>query len=125
MRDGDGGWGSTSDIPTIPLEYRDFARVSQLHGDRWHPVVFLSMKQRGLELRYNTPDAEMFAALTAFRPWRYYLVYPKETIEVITDHLNHSHLSGKLSPADALSRRADHNDGAGKLQCLHEDLPER
>ena len=50
---------------------------------------------RDLELRYNTPDAELLAIVEAFRKWRHYLAYILYSIEVLTDYLNHCYLTTK------------------------------
>lgn len=111
--------------------------LTQQHEGRWHPVAFLSRKLKEAELRYDTPDAEMMAIIECFRVWRPYLAYVQQTVEVLTDHLNHQYLAtkaklsarqarwmeelaafdfiikyreGKKNPADGLSRRPDHWD---------------
>ena len=115
------------------------AVLSQLWEGRWHPIAFLSRKLKGAELRYDTPDAELMAIVEAFRAWRPYLAYVRETVVVLTDHLNHRYLAtkaklswrqarwmqelavfdfnieyreGKKNPADGLSRRPDHWDSS-------------
>lgn len=121
-------------VETDTSNYAIGAILSQLQLGRWHPVAFLSRKLQGPEVRYTTPEAEMLAILEAFRTWRHYLAYASISIEVITDHLNHTYLAakaklsakqaaslddlapfnfeiiyrpGRKNPADPLSRRPD------------------
>ena len=130
--------------PTLPIRLQTDASkfavgavLSQLHDTGWHPVAYLSMKLAGAQLQYSTPDAELLAIVVAFRKWRHYLAYTRYTIEVLTDHLNHSYLpskaqlsgrqarslhelapydfviryrAGTRNPADGLSRRPDLQD---------------
>ncbi|RYP44155.1 hypothetical protein DL768_009354 [Monosporascus sp. mg162] len=144
--------------PRLPIRLEtdasDFAIgavLSQLHGDRWHPVAFMSRKLKGAELRYHTPDAELLAITHSFEQWRHYLSYTQHTIQVITDHLNHKYLmskpkptarqvgwleqlanfdfeihyrEGRQNPADGLSRRPDLKDAAAKQQASKQILPQ-
>lgn len=119
------------------------AILSQLHGDRWHPVAFLSRKLAGAELRYDTADAELLAIVEAFRAWRHYLSYTQHQVVVLTDHLNHRYLAtksklngrqarwlnelspydfvieyqeGRKNPADGLSRKPELEDNDKEVQ---------
>ena len=54
--------------PELPLRIETDASafaigaiLAQLHGDRWHPIAYMSKKLQGSELRYNIPDAELIA----------------------------------------------------------------
>jgi transposase InsO family protein len=120
------------------------AILSQLWEGRWHPVAFLSRKLHGAELRYDTPDAELMAIVEAFRVWRPYLAYVQDSVQVLTDHLNHRYLAtkpklswrqarwmeemsvfdfkieyreGKKNPADGLSRRPDLRDSGEVMEA--------
>lgn len=131
-------------IETDASDYAIGAILSQLQGDRWHPVAFLSRKCRGPEIPLQTPDKEMLAITEAFRQWRHYLAYSPQPVRVYTDHLNHTflaaktklshkqiaafdllapfnfeiiHQKGKLNPADPLSRRSDYQIQGEKEQA--------
>ena len=47
----------------------------QLFEGRWYPVAFISYKLRGSELRYSTPEGELFIIIFMFKKWLYYLKY--------------------------------------------------
>ena len=36
----------------------------------YHPVAFCSSKFKGAEIRYSTPDKELYAIVNAFKQWR-------------------------------------------------------
>jgi hypothetical protein len=59
-------------------------------------VAFLSRKLYGAELYYNTPDAKLMAIIKVFCVWRPYLVYIQDSVQVLTDYLNHYYLATKL-----------------------------
>lgn len=128
-------------IETDASDYAIGAVLSQLQGDRWHPVAFLSRKCRGPETTLPTPDKEMLAITEAFKQWRHYLAYSSRPTQVFTDHLNHTYLAtktkvshkqaaafdmlapfnftithtpGRINPADPLSRRVDHRDAGDR-----------
>ena len=103
------------------------------------PVAFHARKFIAAETRYSTGDQELLAIVDAFKHWKHYLQGAKHVVQVYTDHANlrnftttkelngrqlrwsdelshyyfHvQHRSGKLNAnADALSRRADFQDG--------------
>ena len=106
---------------------------------RFHPVAFSSVKFKGAETRYGTPDQEMLAIVEAFKHWRHYLEGSNHPVEVLFDHLNLRsfmnqprfngrqarwcmylspfdfeirHQPGKKNPADAPSRRPDYEHPA-------------
>ncbi len=116
------------------------AVISQLFGTgadaRWHPIAFHSKKMSPEETRYETHDQELLAIVQAFRTWRHYLSYTRDTIAVLTDHnnlrgfmtkvklngrqvrwaqslsefdFNVEYRPGKLNPADGPSRRPDYS----------------
>src|SRR5204862_5426258 len=100
--------------------------------------VFISKKLTDTESRYPIHDKELYFIVFIKRKWRHYLEGAKHTIIVYSDHKNLTYffttkeLSGRLvrwweelftcdikiiytleknnEPADALSRRPDHND---------------
>jgi len=107
---------------------------------KWHPVAFYSKSLSSVEQNYKIHDKEMLAIIRALEEWRHFLEGATHLVEIWTDHknleyfitakkLNHRqarwslHLArfdfllyhcpgctmGKL---DALSRRADHGNGA-------------
>lgn len=88
--------------------------------------------------------------MDAFEKWRHYLFYSKETIDVLTDHLNLQYIMskpklnsrqvrwvetlanfnfriayrpGSQNPADGVSRRPDHEDVEGSAEAHREALP--
>ena len=68
--------------PVLPIRvepdasaYAVGAVLSQLFEGRWHPVAFISYKLRGSELRYSTPEGELFVIVFAFKKWSHYLKY--------------------------------------------------
>jgi len=107
---------------------------------KWHPMAFHSKSLSSVEWNYKIHDKEMLAIICALEEWRHFLKGVIHPVEIWTDHknleyfmmakkLNHHqahwflHLArfnfllyhypeytiGKL---DALSRRADHRNGA-------------
>ena len=103
----------------------------------YHPVAFWSSKFKGAEIRYSTPDKELYAIVGAFKQWRHYLEGSLATVEVLSDHQNLKgfmalprlngrqarwcmflapfdfeirYQAGKRNPADAPSRRPDYGD---------------
>jgi hypothetical protein len=103
------------------------------------PVAYHARKFIAAEKRYSTGDQELLAIVDAFKHWKHYLQGAKHVVQVYTDHANLRnftttkelngrqlrwsdelshynfhvhHRSGKLNAnADALSRRADFQDG--------------
>lgn len=145
--------------PALPIRLEtdasDFAIgavISQLEDGQWRPVAYLSQKLKGPELRYDTPEAELYAIVQSFKMWRRYLAYCQSPVEVLTDHLNHKyllskpqlsarqsrwlqdivefdfvirHVPGARNPADGLSRRPDHRGTAEETtQARMEHLSE-
>jgi len=107
---------------------------------KWHPVAFYSKSLSSVERNYEIHDKEMLAIICALEEWRHFLEGATHLVEIWTDHKNLEyfmmakklnrrqarwslHLArfdfllhhcprrtmGKL---DALSRRADHGNGA-------------
>ena len=107
---------------------------------KWHPVAFYSKFLSSVEWNYKIHDKEMLAIIRALEEWRHFLEGVTHLVEIWTDHKNLEyfmtakklncrqarwslHLArfdfllyhcpeytmGKL---DALSRRADHGNGA-------------
>ena len=63
------------------------AILSQPDGQRiYHPMAFWSSKFKGVEIRYSTPDKELYAIVSAFKQWRHYLEGSSATVEVLSDH---------------------------------------
>lgn len=138
-------------IETDASNFAIGAILSQLQGDSWHPVAYLSRKLNGPEQNYATPDAEMLAIVEAFRTWRHYVAYVDHPVQILTDHLNHSYLAGKkklsnkqvsqlrelspfnfvieyrpgkANPADGLSRRVDLRYQEAKEELSRSYLPD-
>jgi transposase InsO family protein len=118
------------------------AVLSQQSADdeKWHPVAFLSKSLSPVERNYEIHDKEMLAIIRAMEEWRHFLEGAEHQFEVWTDHKNLEyfmsakklnrrqarwslflarfdfllhHRPGKsMGKSDALSRRADHGNGA-------------
>jgi deoxyuridine 5'-triphosphate nucleotidohydrolase len=128
-------------IETDASDYAYGAILSQIQEDKkLHPVAYLSHSFTETELNYPVYDKELMAIVKALKEWRHHLIPSPHIIDIITDHeslqwfkgahdLNRRqarwaitleeyqirirHRSGKKNEkADALSRRADHRDGA-------------
>jgi transposase InsO family protein len=127
-------------VETDASKYALGAVLSQPGKDgKLRPVAFHARKFIDAETRYPTGDQELLAIVDALKHWRYYLEGAKHPFTVFTDHANLRnftttkelnlrqlrwsdtlasfnftviHRSGKLNAnADALSRRADFQDG--------------
>ena len=107
---------------------------------KWHPVVFYSKSLSSVEWNYEIYDKEMLAIICALEEWRHFLKEATYLVEIWTDHknleyfmtakkLNHRQACWALYLArfdfllhycprctigklDAMSRRADHGNGA-------------
>lgn len=115
------------------------AVLSQLEDDeKWHPVAFMSKSMTPAERNYDIHDKELLAIMASLEEWRH-LVEGSGTFQILTDHRNLEyftkaqklnrrqarwsaelqrfdftlhHRPGRLSAKpDALSRRADHDQG--------------
>jgi len=113
----------------------------QLTADRkWHPIAFYSKSLSSMEQNYEIDDKEMLAIIHALEEWRHFLEGATHPVEIWTDHKNleyfmmakklnrHQarwslhlarfdfllhHCPGRtMGKLDALSRRADHGNGA-------------
>lgn len=133
-------------------DYAIGAVLSQKQSDdKWHPIAFYSHAMTKEERNYKIHDKELLAIVESLKEWKHFLRGTIETVEVLTDHANLRyfrtaqdlnrrqarwalfleefnihlvHRPGRLSgKPDALSRRADHDDGSedNKQQVL---LPE-
>ena len=127
-------------VETDASNYAYGAVLSQQQDDgKWHPVAFISHSMTKEERNYDVHDKELLSIVRALEEWRHYLMGTKHEVEVLTDHnnllyfrksqnlnrrqarwaqyLEHFHLilrhrPGKLNTIpDALSRRADYDDG--------------
>jgi len=107
---------------------------------KWHPVAFYSKSLSSVERNYEIHDKEMLAIIHALEEWRYFLEGATHLVEIWTDHKNLEyfmtakklnrrqahwslhlarfdfllhHCPGRtMGKLDALSRRADHRNGA-------------
>jgi len=107
---------------------------------KWHPIAFYSKSLSSIERNYEIHDKEMLAIIRALEEWRHFLEGATYPVEIWTDHknleyfmtakkLNHRQARWSLHLArfnfllhhcprrtmgkpDALSRRADHGNGA-------------
>jgi len=107
---------------------------------KWHPVVFYSKSLSSVEWNYEIHNKEMLAIIRALEEWRHFLEGATHPVEIWTDHKNleyfmtpkklnrrqarwslhlarfdfllHHRPRRTMGKPDALSRRADHGNGA-------------
>jgi len=107
---------------------------------KWHPVVFYSKSLSSIERNYEIHDKEMLAIIRALEKWRHFLEGATHPVEIWTDHKNleyfmtakklnrrqarwslhlarfdfllHHRPGRTMGKLDALSRRANHRNGA-------------
>ena len=124
-------------------DYATGAVLSQQSGKdgKWHPVAFYSKSLSPVERNYEIHDKELLAIIRALEEWRHFLEGAQHPVEIWSDHQNLEyfrtarklnrrqarwslylsrfdytlhHRPGKsMGKPDALSRRADHDDGTG------------
>jgi len=129
-------------IEADSLDFATGAVLSQqsMTDRKWHPVAFYSKSLSSMERNYEIHDKEMLAIIHALEEWRHFLEGATHLVEIWTDHknleyfmmakkLNHRqarwflHLARfdfllhhrprcTIGKPDALSRRADHRNGA-------------
>jgi len=107
---------------------------------KWHPVAFYSKSLSSVEWNYEIHDKEILAIIHALEEWRHFLEGVTHLVEIWTDHKNleyfmtakklnrhqarwslhlarfdfllHHRPGRTMGKPDALSRRADHRNGA-------------
>jgi len=107
---------------------------------KWHPVAFYSKSLSSVERNYKIHDKEMLAIIRALEEWRHFLEGMTHLVEIWTDYKNleyfmtakklnrrqahwflylarfdfllHHCPRRTMGKPDALSRRADHGNGA-------------
>jgi len=107
---------------------------------KWHPIAFYSKSLFSMERNYEIHNKEMLAIICALEEWRYFLEEATHRVEIWTDHKNleyfmtakklnrcqaqwslhltrfdfllHHRPGRTMGKPDALSRRADHRNGA-------------
>jgi len=113
----------------------------QLPGEeKWHLVAFYSKSLSPVERNYEIYDKEMLAIIYTLEEWRYFLEGATHPVEIWTDHKNleyfitakklnrhqarwslhlarfdfllHHRPGRTMGKLNALSRRADHGNGA-------------
>ncbi|KAJ8507306.1 hypothetical protein ONZ45_g10310 [Pleurotus djamor] len=124
------------------------AVLSQLDptDQKWHPVAYYSKSLQAAERNYEIHDKEMLSIIRALEEWRHLLEGATPDFEIWTDHKNLEyfmkaqklnrrqarwslylsrfnftllHRPGRsMGKPDALSRRADHDDGKNDNQNL-------
>jgi len=108
--------------------------------EKWYPVAFDSKFLSSMEQNYEIYDKEMLAIIHALKKWRYFLEGATHLVEIWTDHKNleyfmtakklnccqvhwslhlarfdfllHHYPGCTMGKPNALSRRADHRNGA-------------
>jgi len=129
-------------IEADSLDFTTRAVLSQQSAmDRkWHPVVFYSKSLSSVERNYEIHNKEMLAIICALEKWRHFLERATHLVKIWTNHKNLKyfmmakklnycqahwslhlarfdfllyHCPGRtMGKPDALSRRADHGNGA-------------
>jgi len=124
------------------LDFTIGAVLSQqsMADGKWHPVAFYSKSLSSVEWNYEIHDKEMLAIIRALEEWRHFLEGATHLVEIWTDHKNleyfmtakklncrqarwslhlarfdfllHHRPECTMNKLDALSRRADHGNGA-------------
>jgi len=107
---------------------------------KWHPVAFYSKSLSSMERNYEIHDKEILAIIHVLEEWRHFLEGVTHPVEIWTDHKNleyfmiakklnrhqarwslhlarfnfllHHHPGYTIGKPDALSRRANHRNGA-------------
>jgi len=107
---------------------------------KWHPIAFYSKSLSSVERNYEIHNKEMLAIICALEEWRHFLEGATYPVEIWTDHKNleyfmtakklnrrqarwslylarfnfllHHRLGRTMGKLNALSRRADHGNGA-------------
>jgi len=107
---------------------------------KWHPIAFYSKSLFSMEWNYKIHDKEMLAIIRALEEWRHFLEESTHPVEIWTDHKNleyfmtakklnrhqarwslhlarfdfllHHYPGRTMGKPDALSRKADHRNGA-------------
>jgi len=108
--------------------------------EKWHPIAFYSKSLSSVEQNYEIHDKEMLAIIHVLEEWRHFLEGATHLVEIWTDHKNleyfmtakklnrrqarwslhlarfdfllHHYPRRTMGKLDALSRRADHRNGA-------------
>lgn len=127
------------ELETDASDFALGAVLSQRQDGQLHPIAFLSRKFSPPELNYEVHDKELLAIVEACKAWRAYLSHTQEPSKIFSDHFNLKyffssktlnrrqarwqealselnftliHRPGKQQgKTDALSRRADYQDG--------------
>jgi len=129
-------------IEADSLDFATGAVLSQqLTTDgKWHPIAFYSKSLFSVERNYEIHDKEMLAIIRVLEEWRHFLEDATHPVEIWTDHKNleyfmtakklnrhqarwslhltrfdfllHYRPGRAMGKPDALSRRADHRNGA-------------
>jgi len=107
---------------------------------KWHPVVFYSKSLSSVERNYEIHNKEMLAIIRVLEEWRHFLEGATHPVEIWTNHKNleyfmtakklnrhqacwslhlarfdfllHHRPGRTMGKPDALSRRANHGNGA-------------
>jgi len=107
---------------------------------KWHPIAFYSKSLSSVEQNYEIHDKEMLAIIRVLEEWRHFLKGATHPVEIWTDYKNlkyfmmakklnrcqarwslhlarfdfllHHRPRRTMGKPDALSRRADHGNGA-------------
>jgi len=115
------------------------SQQSMMDG-KWHPIAFYSKSLSSMERNYEIHDKEMLAIICALEEWKHFLEGVTHPVEIWTDHKNleyfmtakklncrqarwflhlarfdfslHHRPGRTMGKPDALSRRADHGNGA-------------
>jgi len=129
-------------IEADSLDFATGAVLSQQSttDGKWHPIAFYSKSLSSVERNYEIHNKEMLAIIRALEEWRHFLEGATHLVEIWTDYKNleyfmtakklnrrqahwslhlarfdfllHHYPGCTMGKPDALSRRADHGNGA-------------
>ncbi|KAF7342823.1 Reverse transcriptase-RNase H-integrase [Mycena sanguinolenta] len=105
---------TSSPILILPHDLSPF-RVEADSSDFASGAVLSQLSKEDVERNYEIYDKELLAVIRALEEWRHFLEGAQHPVEIWTDHKNLEYFRAarkSMGKPDALSRRADHDDGS-------------